>query len=169
MASTTTLILLSDHGMNTSEKIYSQGFDLIDFFGAVKGGGHHILTHRPPLGAYTFKALSPKVPLVVTASPQSQYLKGLSADYPTVALDADGNERASIYLRQSDFNILQILGQQLLMKDLETRQRAAYERAFLETIDKNRSQWIALVAEIQKEVATCKVPLFRGSPATPMN
>src|SRR5262249_55717789 len=83
-----------------------------------------------------------------------QYLRGLSAEYPTVALDADGNERASIYLRQSDFNILQILWQQLLRKGLDARQRGAYERAFLETVSKNRSQWIALVAEIQQEIAT---------------
>jgi hypothetical protein len=155
-ASTTTMILVSDHGMNTAPAIYSQGFNLIEFFGSTKGGAHHILTNRPPLGAYSFKSLSPTVPLLITASSQSEYLRGYSSEYPTLALDADGNERASIYLRNSDFNILQILWQQLLRKDLSPKQRSAVEGAFLKTVDYSRSRWIELVKEMKQEIASLR-------------
>ena len=39
----------------------------------------------------------------------SYYLKGQSTSYPTVLLDFDGNERASIHLRDNDLNLLHIL------------------------------------------------------------
>jgi hypothetical protein len=156
LAAKTALILVSDHGMNTDAGVYSQGFNLVDFFGAAAGGGHHVLTHRPPRSAYSFKALSPAVPLVVTSSSESPYLKGQSSGYPTLALDADGNERASVYLRQSDLNLLHILLQQLLRRDLSPELRRAVVRTFFETVDRNRSRWNRLAASLQQELAAAR-------------
>ena len=153
MAGRTALIVVSDHGMNSDAGVYSQGYNLVDLFGSAAGGGHHVLTTRPPQAAYGFKALSPTVPLVVTSSSASYYLKGQSSDYPTLALDADGNERASVYLRQSDLNILHILSQQLLKPDLSAQLRPAVIQALLATIDRNRSAWNLLSADLQTEVA----------------
>jgi hypothetical protein len=153
MAERTALVLVSDHGMNSDAGVYSQGFNLIDLFGSASGGGHHVLTTRPPQAAYGFKALSPTVPLIVTSSSASYYLKGQSSDYPTLALDADGNERASVYFRQSDLNILHILLQQLSKPDLSAQLRSAAIQAFLTTIDRNRSVWNLLSADLQTEIA----------------
>jgi hypothetical protein len=154
LAEQTTLILVSDHGMNSDPTVYSQGFNLVDFFGSAAAGGHHVLTNRQPLGAYGFKSLSPTVPSVVSRSPASAYLKGQSADFPTVAIDPDGNERASVYLRQSDFNILQILRQELVRKDLAPEIRRAAAQAFFETIDRNRKRWNGLVAGLREELSS---------------
>ena len=53
------------------------------------------------------------MPLITTTTDDSYYLKGESTDYPTALLDFDGNERASIHLRNSDLNLLHILLRQL--------------------------------------------------------
>jgi hypothetical protein len=128
-AGETVLVLVSDHGMNTDPRIYSQGYNLIDLFTSAAGGGHHVVTNRIPLGEFAFKALSPVVSLARTPSPSSYYLKGQAGKYPTLLLDADGNERASVYLRNSDMNVEQILFQQLQRKDLQPTLRAAVLRA----------------------------------------
>jgi hypothetical protein len=142
--------------MNSDETLYSQGFNLIEFFGGAGGGGHHILTNRPPQSEFSFKALSPTVPLVVTSSPHSYYLKGKSSDYPTLALDADGNERASIYLRQSDLNVLHILFQQLLRKDLARELRPAIVQGFFATIERNRTEWMKLLSDVDEEISAIR-------------
>ncbi len=46
---------------------------------------------------------------VITPSRDSFYLPYEAADYPTVLLDLDGNERAAVYLRNSDLNALHML------------------------------------------------------------
>jgi len=156
LSNETALVLVSDHGMNSDETLYSQGFNLIEFFGGAGGGGHHILTNRPPQSEFSFKALSPTVPLVVTSSPHSYYLKGKSSDYPTLALDADGNERASIYLRQSDLNVLHILFQQLLRKDLARELRPAIVQGFFATIERNRTEWMKLLSDVDEEISAIR-------------
>ena len=106
LAAQTVLVVVSDHGMNTEPGVYSQGYDLVQFFNSPAGGGHHVVTDRHPLTEYKLKGLDPFVSEVVTPSEDSLYLKGAANQYPTVLLDLDGNERASIYLRNSDLNAL---------------------------------------------------------------
>ena len=62
---------------------------------------------------YSIKGVNPFVPLITTTTPDTYYLKGESTAYPTAMLDFDGNERASLHLRDSDLNMLHILLQQL--------------------------------------------------------
>jgi len=162
LASETALVLVSDHGMNTEEQLYSQGYNLLNFFGSAAGGGHHIVTHRPPRGDYTFKALSPKVPLVTTPAPESYYLKGESSRYPTLLLDSDGNERASVYLRHSDLNLLHILLEQLWRKDPTPATRRAATEAFFSTLERNRPAWSALLSELSEELAALRQSIQRG-------
>ncbi|HEU0005691.1 MAG TPA: alkaline phosphatase family protein, partial [Terriglobia bacterium] len=94
-AASTVLVLVSDHGTNSDETIYSQGFNLIELLASGRGGAHHVISKRPLLADYTLKSLSPTVPLVTTTSQDSAYLKGQSSGYPTALIDLDGNERAS--------------------------------------------------------------------------
>jgi len=152
LASRTLMILVSDHGINTDPEVYSQGYSLIDLFGGAAGGGHHIVTNRPPLSEYSLKSLSPAVPEVTTVSRDSYYLKGQAAEYPTLALDADGNERSSVYLRHSDLNVLQILWEQLRRKDIAPDLRRAATAAFFEVINRNRPTWEKLRSELEQEL-----------------
>jgi hypothetical protein len=153
LADRTVLVLVSDHGMNTDPAVYSQGFNLIDLFASARGGGHHIVTNRPPLGDYVLKPQPPTLPLITTASPASYYLKGQSDKFPTMLLDADGNERASIYLRDSDLNTLHILWQQLARKDLKPELRRAATEAFFAVLDRKRESWRLLHSQLQQELA----------------
>jgi hypothetical protein len=41
------------------------------------------------------------VPVITTTSPATTYLKGQQDTYPTALVDFDGNERASMHLRDS--------------------------------------------------------------------
>jgi Type I phosphodiesterase / nucleotide pyrophosphatase len=152
LADRTALVLVSDHGMNSDSAIYSQGYNLIGLFTSAAGGGHHVVTNHQPLGEYAFKSLSPVMSLVTTTSPNSYYLKGQSGKYPTLLLDADGNERASVYLRNSDLNLLQILLQQLARKDLKPEHRRAATQAFFTVLDRNRDSWSSLQIQLQQEL-----------------
>jgi Type I phosphodiesterase / nucleotide pyrophosphatase len=148
----TALVLVSDHGFNTDEKLYSQGFNLVKLLGSRAGGGHHVLTKRRLLMDYAIKGINPLVPLVTTTTAESYYLKGQSSEYPTAMLDFDGNERASIHLRDSDLNLLQILLQELQRKDLTPKMRAAATREFFVTLDRRRKQWQQTVDELNREL-----------------
>jgi Type I phosphodiesterase / nucleotide pyrophosphatase len=141
LASNTALVLVSDHGMNTSEKIFSQGFNLVDWFNSAAGGAHHVLTNRHPLTEFKLKGLDPFVSEVITPSPQSFYLGGQADNYPTVMLDLDGNERASIGLRNNTLNVVQILLDQLTQKRLPGPVRNAALSALFQTLDKVRAEW----------------------------
>jgi hypothetical protein len=152
LADKTALVLVSDHGMNTDPAIYSQGYSLVDFFTSAAGGGHHVVTNRPPLGEYALKSLSPAVPLITTSSPDSYYLKGQATKYPTILMDADGNERASIYMRDSDLNVLQLLWQQMARKDLKPEMRTALRDAFFHVLEQNRLDWNGLLDELRQEL-----------------
>ena len=100
--------MVSDHGMNSDPGVLSQGYSLVDWFGSQAGGGQHAVTNRFPLAEYRLRGIMPLYDAVVTPAPMATYLKGQDQDYPTVALDLDGNERAAIQLRQNALNELQI-------------------------------------------------------------
>ena len=151
-AGQTILVMVSDHGMNTKEAIYSQGYSLLDLFRSIEGGGHHVLVNRHPLGEYKLKGLDPFVTEVVTSSQESSYLKHKPKQYPTVIMDLDGNERASVHLRNSDWNILQILLQQLEKRDLKGNLRRAAAQAVLDTISLHRQSWLSLLSELNAEL-----------------
>ena len=150
-ANDTALILVSDHGFNTDEHIYSQGYNLVKLLGSAAGGGHHVITKRRLLLEYSIKGFYPLVPLITTTTNETYYLKGQSTDYPTALLDFDGNERASIHLRDSDLNVLHILLQQLQRKDLAVALRGAMTDAFFQTLDRRRDEWQLELSQLNEE------------------
>jgi hypothetical protein len=153
MAGETVLIVVSDHGFNTDERVLSQGFNLVKLLGSREGGGHHVITKRRLLLDYSIKGINPFVPPIVTTTSQTYYLKAQSTDYSTVLLDFDGNERAGLHLRNSDLNMLHILLQQLQRKDLATEERRAAMSGFFAVIARNRTAWGEEITEIDQEVA----------------
>ena len=152
MAEQTALVMVSDHGFNTDQSVYSQGYNLVKLLGSPGGGGHHVITKRRLLLDYSIKGVNPLVPLITTTSRDSYYLKGQSTDYPTALLDFDGNERASIHLRDSDLNLLQLLLQQLKRDDLPDQVRKATTSAFFRTIDNRRSEWQSNLDQLKAEL-----------------
>ena len=157
LASETTMIVVSDHGTNTDERVYSQGYNLIKLLGSTEGGGHHVITKRRPLADYAIKGINPFITTVTSTTRDSYYLKGQSSDYPTAMLDFDGNERASMQLRDSDLNLLQILLQQLQRRDLSPPLRKALTDQFFKTVNGRRAEWQQNIDEIKEEL----VPLRR--------
>jgi hypothetical protein len=152
-ADETALIVISDHGFNADENIYSQGFNIVKLLAGSNGGGHHVITKRRLLLDYAIKGLYPFTPLITTTSNESYYLKGQSTDYPTALVDFDGNERSSIHLRDNDVNILHILLQQLQNSKLTAAQRKAVTDAFFNVIDRRRSGWQRTVNQLSEELA----------------
>jgi hypothetical protein len=151
LAAETVLALVSDHGMNSTPAAYSQGYNLVKLLNSAAGGAHHVVTVRYPLTEYKLSGLDPFVSWVVTPSPEASYLRDQN-DYPTALLDPDGNERASLQLRNSDLNALHILLLQLKRKELPAAQRSAARKAVLQIIDANRARWTSTVAEIKEEL-----------------
>ena len=156
LADETALVLVSDHGFNSDEKIYSQGFNLVRLLGSREGGGHHVITKRRLMMDYALKGINPLVPLITTTTDESYYLKGQSTAYPTALLDFDGNERASIHFRDSDLNTLQILLQQLQRKDLPQDIRKAARKEFFTVIDRRRAGWSEMLAGLNNELAVLR-------------
>lgn len=153
----TALVVVSDHGFNTDEKIYSQGYNLVKLLGSRAGGGHHVITKRRLMLDYSIKSVNPFVPLITTTTPDSYYLKGESTVYPTAMLDFDGNERASVHLRDSDLNLLHILLQQLQRGDLRADVRQAATKAFFATLERRRAQWQQDLNELRDELGVLNV------------
>lgn len=158
LASGTVLALVSDHGMNSESGIYSQGYSLVNFFNSAAGGGHHVISIRHPLSEYKLRSLDPFTSEVVTPSEESLYLRG-EKDWPTARLDLDGNERASVQLRNSDLNEIQILLQQL--RQPHNRNSAAIRRAVVEIVDRNRARWSATVGELREELEALRRAIDR--------
>lgn len=156
LANETALVLVSDHGFNTDEKVYSQGFNLVKLLGSRQGGGHHVITKRRLMMDYAIKGINPLVPLITTTTEESFYLKKQSSEYPTALLDFDGNERASIHLRDSDLNKLHILLQQLQRKDLPSTVRMAATKEVFATIDRRRDVWTRTATEMQNELVALR-------------
>ncbi|HEX8144341.1 MAG TPA: alkaline phosphatase family protein [Pyrinomonadaceae bacterium] len=161
LASETAFILVSDHGVNTDERVYSQGYNLVHLLGSAAGGGHHVVTKRRLLLDYAIKGIYPLVPLVTTTTPDSYYLKGQSTAYPTALLDFDGNERASFHLRDSDLNVLHILLQRLQRRDMPETLRRALTDAFFRTIDKRRAGWQTELSQLSEEMGALRKAIER--------
>jgi hypothetical protein len=155
-AAETALVVVSDHGTNSDERIYSQGFNLVKLLAARAGGGHHVITKRRLLSDYALKSIYPLVPLITTTAEDSYYLKGRSTDYPTALVDFDGNERASVHLRNSDLNVLHILLAELRGKKLSPPLARAATEAFFRTIDAHRDEWRNLHANLQEELGALR-------------
>lgn len=156
LADETALIMVSDHGVNTHEKIYSQGYNLVKLLGGANGGGHHVVTKRRLMLDYSLKGINFLVPLITTTTNDSFYLKGQSTDYPTALLDFDGNERASLHLRNSDLNLLHILLQKLKDNKLPPALRSASTETFFKTIETRREQWLKTVEELDEELVVLR-------------
>jgi hypothetical protein len=152
----TVLSIVSDHGMNTDEQVYSQGYNLVKFLGSAAGGGHHVVTKRRLLLNYSLKSIVPFYYHITTSSRDSYYLKGQSEEYPTAALDFDGNERAALHLRDSDLNLLQLILQQLVRKDLNAPLRRALTGAFFSTLDRRRSEWQGKLDQLTAELGALR-------------
>lgn len=148
----TALVLVSDHGTNTDQGIYSQGFNLVKLLGSREGGGHHVITKRRLLNDYALKGIYPLVPLITTTTEDSFYLTTQSTDYPTALVDFDGNERASIHLRNSDLNVLHLLLAELQSKKLSPALARAAADAFFATIETHRADWQKLLTNLQEEL-----------------
>lgn len=155
-AAQTALVVVSDHGTNTDERIYSQGYNVVKLLGSAEGGGHHVITKRRLLSDYALKSVYPLVPLVTTTTADSFYLKGQSTNYPTALVDFDGNERASIHLRQSDLNVLHILLTQLQSKRLSPALARAARDAFFATIEAHRADWQMMLDELEEELGALR-------------
>ena len=151
-ADETAMVLVSDHGFNSEEKVYSQGFNLVNLFRSTAGGGHHVVTKQRMMSDYSIKAIYPFAPIVTNPSKESYYLKGQSDQYPTALVDLDGNERASIHLRQNDLNILHILLQQLKVKGLSQPKQTAATDLFFQIVDKHRKGWQETAKQLSEEV-----------------
>ncbi|MBA2704773.1 MAG: alkaline phosphatase family protein [Blastocatellia bacterium] len=158
LAEDTALIAVSDHGINSDERVYSQGYNLVNLLGSAAGGGHHVATKRRLLMNYAIKGLSPFAQTIITASRDSYYLKDKSNDYPTALLDFDGNERASVHLRDSDLNLLQILLQQMQRAELSPGLQKALADRFFATLERRRAAWQQDIDQLNEELGA----LHRG-------
>jgi hypothetical protein len=163
LAAQTVLAMVSDHGMNSVPGVYSQGYNLVKLLNSAAGGGHHVVTVRYPLTEYKLSGLDPFVSWVVTPSPEATYLRDQN-DYPTALLDPDGNERASVQLRNSDLNAIHILLLQLKRKELPAMQRSAARKAVLQIVDANRTCWASTIAEIKEELVALLKAIERQKP-----
>lgn len=152
LADQTAMVLISDHGVNTDEKVYSQGYNLVKLLGSKAGGGHHVITKRRLMLDYSIKGVNPLVPLITTTTPDTYYLKGESTTYPTAMLDFDGNERASLHLRDSDLNMLHILLKELQRGGLSNEARKAASHEFFVILDRRRGDWEKDLKQLQTEL-----------------
>jgi hypothetical protein len=153
LADETAMVIVSDHGINSEERVYSQGYNLVKLLGSPAGGGHHVVTKRRLLADYAIKGLNPFIQTITTPSRDSYYLKNQGSDYPTALLDFDGNERASLHLRDSDLNLLQILLQQLQRADLSADFRKALEDLFFTTLERRRAGWQQDINQLNEELS----------------
>jgi len=152
LANQTVLALVSDHGLNSIPGVYSQGYDLVRFFNSTEGGGHHVVTNRHPRGEYKLRGLDPFVSWVETPSQESTYLAG-DKEYPTALLDLDGNERASVQLRNSDLNEIHILLEELARSKVEKAKKNAEAAAIVAIIERNRASWSRVAEQLKEELA----------------
>ncbi len=148
----TALVLISDHGFNSREKVNSQGFNLVKLLASEAGGGHHVITKRRLMLDYSLKGIYPLTPLIRNVSSESYYLKGQSQAYSTALLDFDGNERSSIHLRNSDLNVIHILLQQLRSGKLSPDLKAAATDTIFEIIGKHESDWQTTIEQMDEEL-----------------
>ncbi|HSK63394.1 MAG TPA: alkaline phosphatase family protein, partial [Pyrinomonadaceae bacterium] len=158
-ADETALVIVSDHGFNSDNKIYSQGYNLVKLLGSRTGGGHHVITKRRLMLDYSIKGVNPLVPLITTTTNDTYYLKGESTTYPTAMLDFDGNERASVHLRDSDLNTLHILLLQMQRRDLPEAVHKAASDAFFSVIERRRAEWQQNLRALKAEMGALNVAI----------
>lgn len=149
----TLFVLVSDHGMNTSPTVLSQGYSLVSWFNSVAGGAQHVVTDRYPLSTFKIRGLDPFVHKVTTASPDSAYLKGDADHYPTVLLDVDGNERAAVQLRSNDWNIAQILLQEANRSTTSAALKAAARAELSRWAESRSASWAHQKASLLQSLA----------------
>ncbi len=160
LAGETVLALVSDHGMNSKAGVYSQSYNLVKLFNSAEGGAHHVVTVRYPLTEYKLRGLDPFVSWVVNPSAESSYLRNQN-DYPTALLDPDGNERASVQLRNSDLNAIHILLLQWKRNDLSPTGRRAVRAAVFQINEANRPVWSQTLAQLNEELAALRKAIER--------
>ncbi|MGH9947125.1 MAG: alkaline phosphatase family protein [Pyrinomonadaceae bacterium] len=148
----TALILVSDHGFNAKEPIFSQGFNLVTMFTNASGGGHHVMTKRRILLDYAVKGVNPLVPAIITPSKNTYYLKGEHSAYPTALVDFDGNERSSVHLRESGLNMMHMLLQQLQRKNTSITNRRLETAMFFDIVDEHRNYWKQNADELDEDL-----------------
>ncbi len=161
LAAETTLIVISDHGFNTDERVYSQGFNLVKLLGSPAGGGHHVITKRRLLLDYSIKGMNPFAQDITTTTRDSYYLKDQSDDYPTAMIDFDGNERSSLQFRDSNLNLLHIILQQLQLPNISTPVRKALTDQFFMTLDARRAEWQRNLDEVNEELGALRRAIER--------
>lgn len=105
---------------------------------------------------YAIKGVNPFVPDITTTTRDSYYLEHQSSEYPTALLDFDGNERASLHLRDSDLNLLQIILQQLKRDDIGLPLRNALIAQFFKTVHSRRQEWERNVSSLNEELNTLR-------------
>ena len=76
-------------------------------------------------------------------------------------LDFDGNERASLHLRDSNLNLLHIILQELKRADLSAPLRKALTDQFFTSVDRSRTEWQGIVDEINEELAALRRSIDR--------
>jgi len=152
LAAETTLILVSDHGFNTDNRVYSQGYNLVKLLGSPAGGGHHVITKRRLLVDYAIKGVNPFVQNITTTTRDSYYLKGQSDEYPTAMLDFDGNERSSLQFRDSNLNLLHLILQQLQQPNISLPIREALTNHFFTTLAARRTDWQQNLNRLNEEL-----------------
>ena len=143
----TVFVTVSDHGMNTTPAVMSQGFSLVHWFNGVSGGGQHVITDRHPLEGYKLSGLDPFVHKVFNPSTESLYLQS-ETGYPTVLLDLDGNERAAVQLRSNAWNVAQILLQQANSSATPRNVKAACRAELGRWTETERARWAPRRAEL---------------------
>src|SRR4029453_15008324 len=134
-------------------QLTSQGYNFVDWFTSRVGGAQHVLTNRHPLEEFKLKGLDVFVEKVGASSTDSSYLASSGEQYPTVMLDLDGNERASIGLRNNTLNRLHVLLDQLIRKKVTGPVRAAALTAFFEALDAVRAEWREDLESLKSELA----------------
>lgn len=157
----TLFVVVSDHGMNNTPGVYSQGYSLPGLLASPEGGAHHVVTDRFQLSDFKLRSIDPLVNRVTTPSTASFYLSGQASRYPTSWLDLDGNERASLELRNSDVNELHILLLQLAREDLAAGLRTAAARHVSEIIQCNRARWESVITGLTAELAAVQTEINR--------
>ena len=159
LAKQTLFVAVSDHGMNNVSGVHSEAFSLPDLLNTPEGGAHHVLLNRHELSDYKLVGLNPLVKRAYAASTASFYLAGQSERYPTAWIDLDGNERASVSLRNSDLNKIHILLLQLAKPELKPELRGAAVACLSATIEKHRAQWSETIALMEQELNALEVAI----------
>lgn len=146
----TVLVLVSDHGITTRPDVYSQGFNLVNYFTRAPWGGHHVLTKRANLHDFQFRSVNFLARGFINESRESFYLKG-QTHYPTLFIDYDGNERAMLHFRNSDLNLLHLLLREMKRPHAE-RVARALRAFFFEVLERNRARWERERTELREEL-----------------